>query len=191
MSEEGDYYSYKPLVTLDRPVALVGLPGCNAMQTARVATMITGLGTLLLPRAVAHRLSMDVEGLLIQNRDDELHATERELLQRAMDERTPKVIALGPTTTDDPGCLALLERTRIVHLVQTIPEALHNLQNDMVEDPRKHQHLKRYGAISEANLRTLFLQRTRAYSALADVDVPLDGRRPLAVGRSLPALLGW
>lgn len=186
-----DYYSYKPLVRLERPVALVGLPGSNPMQTARVATMITGLGVMLLPRAVAHRLGMDVEGLLLKKRDPELHATELELIERTLAKRSPQVLALGPTTLDDPQCRSALADVQVVHLEQTVPEAMDNLQREMVEDPRKHQHLKLYGAISESNLRPHFLRRTRELRSLAEVSVPLQGRLPLTVGRELPELLGW
>lgn len=186
-----DYYAYAPLVTLERPVALAGLPGSNPMQTARVATMVTGLQATLLPNEVAHRLGMEVEGLLVLERDDELHAAELELIERALAERSPRVLALGPTTLDDPRCRAALREVQLVHLEQTIPEAMDNLQRDMVEDPRRHQHLKRYGAISESNLRPLFLKRTRQLQDVAEISMRLAGRRPLSVGRALPELLGW
>lgn len=192
MTQADDYYSYKPLVRLERPVALVGLPGCHAMQTARVAAMITGLEVRMLPRSVAHMVGMDPEGLILQGRDGELHDAELEIVKEALNKRSPPLLALGPTTLESPAVQQLLlEKTHIVHLALTVPEAFDALQDDMVEDPRKHQHLRKHGPISQSNLKLLFHQRLRLFSAMAKTEVQVGGRPPLKVGRELPGVLGW
>lgn len=188
-ADEHDYYSYKPLVRLDRPVAIVGLPGSNPVQTTRVVTMLTGLEAVLLPRRVAHAVGMDPEGLLLGHRDDELHAAELVEIERALAKRSPPVIALGPQTLQDPACAAALRKVMLVHLRQTVSEALDAIQRDMATDPRKHQHLNRYGPISEANLGSMFRERTERYSKLAEIEVVTLGRGPLSVGRELPDLI--
>ncbi|MEZ4318415.1 MAG: hypothetical protein R3F61_12965 [Myxococcota bacterium] len=187
-----DYYSYKPLVTLDRPVALVGFPGCRPLQTARVASMITGVPLLLLPHKVGHHLGRTVEGLLLDGAHESLHGAEQLFLERALAERTRPLVALGPTTLEDPVLRAWIrEHFQIVHLAQSLTEAVNAIEAEMKEDVRKHRHLDAYAPIGAATLRPLFDRRTALFREVAEVEVDVKGRAPLTVGRELPEKLGW
>ncbi len=187
-----DYYSYKPLVALERPVALVGFPGCRPLQTARVASMITGCPLTLLPRAVGHHLGKTVEGLVLDGEHASLHGAEAALLEKALGGRSNPLVALGPTTLDDPELRDwIAERCQIVHLSQTLTEAVNSIHAEMAEDRRKHRHLDAYAPIGAPTLRPLFDRRTALFRELAEVDIPVAGRPPLTVGRALPDDLGW
>lgn len=187
-----DYYSYRPRRRLDAPVALVGFPGSNPIQTARVATMLTGLKCVLLPRLVTHHMGRHVEGVLIDGNHEELHRTELLLLQRALAEsRSPPVIALGPTTLEDPACRAFcVEHTTIVHLAIELPAAVRNLLAEMKADRRKHQHLRDIG-FDEASLASIHGLRTGLYDRLATHRIDVGDRAPLQVGQDLPERLEW
>lgn len=186
-----DYYSYAPRVRLDHPVALVGFPGCQPLQTVRVATMLTGLGSVLLPHQVTHRMGRHIEGLLAEGRQQEVHEAELDLLRRAGAQRSPPVIALGPTTLDDAACRDWVRQNcRLVHLRQSLREAVHAIESQRADDPRKHAHLLSIG-IDEASLASLFGLRSGLYEQLAQHEVWIRGRPPLDVGRELPTLLGW
>lgn len=190
-SSTDDYYSYAPRVRLERPVALVGFPGAEAAQTARVATMLTGLGVVLLPHQVTHRVGTHHEGLLLAGRHDEVHAAERELLERAGRMRSPPVIALGPTTLDDDICRDWVRRScRLVHLRQTLPEAVARISAQRKDDSRKHAHLVGRG-VTEEGLASLFALRTGLYERLAQDEIAVGNRTPLDLGRALIAQLGW
>ncbi|MCB9678972.1 MAG: hypothetical protein H6737_27975 [Alphaproteobacteria bacterium] len=187
-----DYYSYKPLVQPERPVALVGFPGCRPLQTARVVGMITGLQAVLLPRLVGHHVERTVEGLILEGETETLHGAELHLLERALRGDARPVVALGPTSLEDPEVRALVvERCQIVHLAQTLTEAVLAIDAEMKEDVRKHRHLDAYAPIGAATLRPLFDRRTALFRELADLEVQVAGRGPLVVGRKIPDALGW
>jgi shikimate kinase len=187
-----DYYSYKPLVKLERPVALVGFPGCRPMLTTRAAAMITGLQTLLLPRSVGHHLGRTVEGLLLDGETASLHGAEQLMLEKALAGRSNPIIALGPTTLEDPQLREwIVERCQIVHLAQTLTEAVLSIEAEMKEDVRKHRHLDVYAPIGAATLRPVFDRRTALFREVAEVEIQVAGRGPLSVGRQIPEALGW
>ncbi|MCB9672533.1 MAG: hypothetical protein H6736_11695 [Alphaproteobacteria bacterium] len=187
-----DYYSYRPRVALDKPVALVGFPGARVVTTARVAAMITGLETVLLPHQVAHRAGRHPEALLLAGENVTLHSAELELLERAGRKRHAPLLALGATTLDDPENLAWVRRTcRIVHLHQTLREAVQAIAAEREEDPRKHAHLALHGGYGEEELASIYGLRTGLFERIADLTVPVASRSPLEVGRSLPDALGW
>ena len=187
-----DYYSYKPLVKLDRAVALVGFPGCRPLQTARVASMVTGCPLCLLPRAVGHHLGKTVEGLILDGEHASLHGAESLILEKALGGRSKPLIALGPTTLEDPELRDwIVERCQIVHLSQTLTEAVNTIHEEMREDRRKHRHLDAYAPIGAPTLRPLFDRRSALFRKLADLEVDVAARAPLTVGRALPDALGW
>lgn len=187
-----DYYSYKPLKRLERSVAIVGFPGCRPMQTARVASMVTGIPILMLPRAVSHMLGRTPEGLILKGELDELARAERTAMQQALAGGKHKILALGSTTLDDPMSRRWVQqRAQIVYLSQPLEDALAEIEDEMKHDIRKHRHLDAYAPITVDRLRPIFDKRTKLFRELADVEVPIDKRKPLGVGRSLPDLLGW
>jgi shikimate kinase len=187
-----DYYSYRPRVKLDAPVALVGFPGCRPLQTARVAAMLTGLETVMLPHQVTHHLDRHPEALLLKGQLDVLGAAELHLLQRTEKKRRHPILALGPTTLEDPACRAwITERCTVVHLRQTLREAVAAIEEEIAADARKHQHLRTYGGFDEESLASIYSLRTGLFERLADVEVAVQGRTALDVGRELPDVLGW
>lgn len=187
-----DYYSYRPRVQLDRPIALTGFPGCRPMQTARVVAMLTGLETIMLPHQVTHTLNRHPEAVLLKGELDVLGAAELALLVKAGKKRRAPVIALGPTTLEDPGCRSWLkEHCRIVHLRQTLREAVKTIAEETASDPRKHQHLRTHGGFDEESLASIYGLRTGLFERVADLQVDVAARPALDVGRSLPDVLGW
>lgn len=187
-----DYYSYRPRVKLERPVALVGFAGCRPMQTARVAAMLTGLETVMLPHQVTHYLSRHPEALMLQGEEELLHDAELELLEKAGRKRSPPLIALGWTTLQDPRCAGwMVQHALVVHLRQTLQEAVRSIEEERSTDPRKHQHLQLAGGWDEVSLAPLYTTATARFERLAQVEIQVAGRAPLEVGRTIPELLGW
>lgn len=187
-----DYYSYRPRVHLDRPLAITGFPGCRPMQTARVVAMLTGLETVMLPHQVTHALNRHPEAVLLKGERAVLGSAELDLLHRAGKKRRPPVVALGPTTLEDPACRAWLrDNCRIVHLRQTLREAVASIADEIASDARKHQHLREHGGFDEESLAAIYGLRTGLFERVADVQVDVGGRPALDVGRALPELLGW
>ena len=187
-----DYYSYRPRVKLDRAVALAGFPGCRPLQTARVAAMITGLETVMLPHQVAHALDQHPESMLLSGAQDALGDAELALLRRTESKRRPPIIALGPTTLEDPGCRAWIRANALlVHLRQPLPDAVARIREEAEQDPRKHKHLTVHGGYDETSLAPIYSLRTGLLQREAEIEIDISGRSPLEVGRSLPEALGW
>ncbi|MBX2802078.1 MAG: hypothetical protein KTR31_30635 [Myxococcales bacterium] len=108
MSEPIDYYSYRPLVVPERPVAVAGGPGAKVGKVARLMSILTGLPLFLLDRAVEHRFGKDLRRVVAEDGAD-VHATvEAELLARPLSQRTPPIIALGERTLLEPRVRTLV-----------------------------------------------------------------------------------
>ena len=187
-----DYYSYRPRVKLDRPVVIVGFAGCRPMQTARVAAMLTGLETVMLPHQVTHHLTRHPEALLLQGEHELLHDAELLLLTKAAQKRSPPLIAMGFTTLQDPRCAGwVAQHALLVHLRQTLEEAVRSIAAERATDPRKHQHLQLAGGWDEVALAPLHATSTARFDRMAGVRIDVAGRAPLEVGRTIPEVLGW
>lgn len=180
-----DYYSYAPLLTLPRPVILCGIPGAEVGPTARIATMFNGLPLSRLADRVAHLVGESHTRALITQGEQKLLDLELEQLQKALEQRTPPVIALSDVGLTDPRIRALAsEAGELVQLRIHFPIALERIRADVHKDPGKHLHLRNGGsADDEAVLARLrFLDRL-CREAHRHVDV--GERPPLAVGRQI------
>lgn len=117
MSDPIDYYSYRPLVVPDKPLALAGAAAARINRTARIVSILTGLPLFLLDRAVEHRLGKDLRRVLLEDGEAARRDAEAALLGRPLGQRTPPVIALGSTTLLDEELRRLvLERATVIYV---------------------------------------------------------------------------
>lgn len=118
MGEEPiDYYSYRPLVIPEKPIALAGPLAAKINRTARLVSILTGLPLFLLDRAVEHRLGKDLRRVLLEDGETARRDAEAALLDRPLAQRTPPVIALGSTTLlDDTLRRKVLDRATVVYV---------------------------------------------------------------------------
>lgn len=103
-----DYYSYKPLIIPDRPIALVGPRDVRVDRIARLASILTGLPLFLLERGIEHRMGKELRRVILEDGADTLRDAELALLPRPLSQRTPPILALGPTTLLDAEVRAMV-----------------------------------------------------------------------------------
>jgi len=117
MADSIDYYSYKPLVIPERPIALAGPTAARINKTARLVSILTGLPLFLLDRGVEHQIGKDLRRVILEDGEDARRDTEAKLLERPLTQRTPPVIALGATTLLDEALRRrVLERATVVYV---------------------------------------------------------------------------
>ena len=89
------YYSYEPLVTLQRPLALCGAVGAPVAPVASMVSQLTGLPYVELDRWLEHEAGQTVSALALEEGERGLRRRERKLVRRALEQRPCPVIALG------------------------------------------------------------------------------------------------
>ncbi len=185
-----DYYSYQPLVVPEQPIVLTGFVGARVAQTARVASILTGLPLFLLDRAVEHRSGCSLPRLIASAGPRGRHTAEAAVLARPLSEATPPVVALGDTTLLDAGLRWTLRSCRVVHLRQTLDEAVDRLTSDLSAAPASHWHVLAGTVPTATSLGPEFERHCAAYSRRADVEVDVAGRHPRRVAQSVLDRLG-
>ena len=162
------------------------------MQTARVASMLTGVPLLMLPRAVTHLLGESPEKLLLDNATARLYEAEISLMQRTLKARTKGIIALGPTTLEDPACAAWVAKYGVViYLRQSLRDATEAIHAEVRKDQAKHRHLMAFGDMEEETLAAVYTDRHAVFEKMANQIIDIEKRLPLRVGRDLVTALGW
>lgn len=180
-----DYYGYAPLLRLERPLLLCGVPGAEVGTTARVITMLTGLPLTRLAHRVAHVVGESHDRALLTLGEAAVLAHERRQLEIVLGGRTPPVVALSPITLTDPRLRRLaIETTDLLHLRIDLRVALARIRTDTTSNPGKHLAVRSGGpADDDAVLARLrFLDRL-CRDAPDHIDI--GDRLPLDVGREV------
>lgn len=94
MTQAG-YYDYTPTVTLLRPVAFIGHPGCAYREVAYDLAALTGLTLHDFDHRIEHEAGQNLWSLARQRGSDELYRLEEALLPGLMAQSPPGIIVLG------------------------------------------------------------------------------------------------
>jgi shikimate kinase len=184
-----DYYGYAPLVHLQRPLLLCGLPGADVGSTARVITMLTGLPLCRLAHRVAHVVGDSHDRATITLGETAVLAREAQQLEQALAGRSPPVVALTAITLTDARMRRLaLEQCDLIYLRLDVHQALKRIRQQCADTPSKHLAVRAGGAANDEEV----LARLRFMDRLcrdAPRHVAIDGRLALDVGRALAAEL--
>jgi shikimate kinase len=186
-----DYYGYAPLLHPDRPLCLVSLPGGDAGMVARLLSILTGLPSCWLDRAVEHRAGVAVDGIVLGRGEDALNALEREVLPGVLRRSTPHIVALGERTLLDPSLRDLVASTSTLVYVRK-PRA--TLVAAMIEQRRRKPNLwARLLVDRDLTERDLTPELDRFEAPMLGADHIVDETSPHAqpVAQSVLAVLGW
>jgi shikimate kinase len=185
MSAADDYYGYAPLVTLDRPLALCGLPGSEPGATARVVSMFTGVPLVRVDDQVSHLAGRAYDLLVLQDGVDAALDLEEQVLDKALAKRTCPVIGLSVYSLQRPSARRrLLETCEVRYLCMPLSESVDRVAKASEADARQHAAVRQGGPADGQHLLPVlrFLDRL-AREAPATVDIA--GRTPMQVGRAL------
>lgn len=105
-----DYYSYQPTVTLARPLVLCGFVCAPVSDLGSLLAQRTGLPYIELERWMEHELGEGLAPAVERQGWPAVRGVERRLLDRALDDRPPAVIALPDGALLDPQSLARVKR---------------------------------------------------------------------------------
>jgi shikimate kinase len=108
MTQAG-YYDYTPTVTLLRPVALIGHPGCAYREVAYDLAALTGLTLHDFDHRVEHDVGQTLWSFARQNGRDELYRLEEALLPGLLTQSPPGIIVLGEGALHRPEQLTRVQ----------------------------------------------------------------------------------
>jgi len=138
-----DYYGYAPLLRLQRPLALCGLPGTERGSTARVVSMFSGVPVVRVEDQVAHLAGCHWDLLVLRDGAEAALALETQVIDRALSGRSAPVIGLSSITLQDAELRArLLAHSTVVHLQLSLSDSLARVQAQSLADPRRHAALR-------------------------------------------------
>lgn len=168
-----DYYSYEPMMTLDRPVALAGFFGMELGVVAGVVSQRTGLPVIELDRWIEHEAGKSVSEIVLREGVNALKKRELPLLQRALKDTPPPLLVLGDSTlTDyDPRKL-LMNHAHIIYFQAALPDLLARVQRGLSSSPGCYWPWMLRAPTSVQEIETYFADRRGGYeSAHTTVDV--------------------
>lgn len=176
-----DYYSYKPLHRLSRPLAMCGLPGAHVGKTVRALNLLTGMPFIWLDRRVEHELGASVEVVQVKQGVGARLDIERRILEALGAERTPPLVALSDVTfTDLQVRTTLLETCDVVCLYLPAEESVARVKAESGADRRKH-----YALLHETDdLPARITQLAEGYARVAR-RVEIQGRTPMEVAQEV------
>jgi shikimate kinase len=90
-----DYYDYEPTVTLLRPVAFIGHPGCATSEIVYDLAALTGLALHDLDRRIEHEVGQNLWAYARQHGAHALRQQQAALLPGVLAQQPPGLILLG------------------------------------------------------------------------------------------------
>ena len=132
-----EYYSYKPLAKLDRPLVLLGVPGTDINAIARMVSSFTGLGVLLVERKLMHATEHHPDRWTTEGRHSERWDQELRLLRAAFSATKP-VVGMHSHSVLRLGALRWLkENARTVYVREPGERVLERVTADAAKGPEE------------------------------------------------------
>ena len=181
----GDYYSYKPLVTLPRPLVIVGGPGARVGKTCRAMNLLTAMPFAWVERRMAHALGGDAQGLELQEGPAAFAAAAREVMREVFGRSSSHLVAAPHHAVVDSGLFQWVRERADVVVLRIDPQAaLGRVRADVQAKGHKHLALRKGlpfedGAVL-ASLQDIDLVLARVGDAVDVGDEP-----PLAVAERI------
>lgn len=189
------YYDYAPTLTLSRPVAFCGHPGCGYREVVYDLASLTGLPLHDLDHWVEHEAGRSLWSLARREGLAALREAEARLLPRALASPPPGLVLLGEGTLTEPGPLRRVREAAGLVFLRLPPTACYwSLRRRAEARGGILGHPDLPDRLSGADdLRPLFEAQGPAAEA-ADLVLDMEGRSVheavLDLQRELPALGG-
>ena len=186
-----DYYGYKPLISPERPLALVGLPAAHVGGTGRMVSSFTGLPLFWMDRAVEHRAGSSIDAIVLEKGIQARREHERALIGRVLDAPTAHVMILSEITLADPELGPMLqERTTRVYLERTLDEVVATIT--AAYDKRASAYARLLlGSKPDPQALRRELERFKATMVDADHTIDVGGMHPQHAAQRVIDTLGW
>lgn len=158
-------------------IALVGFMGAGKTTVGRILAAKLGLPFHDTDAVVVSETGMDIARIFAEQGEPGFRDLEREVVYKLLASGNG-VVSLGAGALGDPGIVAQLQKTDVVHLEVAYAEAIRRVGGDdgrpmLATDPR-----------------ALFRDRDRIYRSVAKQSVVTDGKDPEAVAHEIADRLG-
>lgn len=179
------YYDPHPVLSLDRPVCLIGFIGSETEMVGRLLTSVTGLRFTLIDELAEHAVATTRGDFWRTRGEARLREIERKVVQRALADRPAGVIVLGDGNLLDRGTLhAVRRQSTMVHLHRPIEALVPRIRSSKRDRPELD------AVRTEGDLRALLRARAAGYAG-AHLRVDGDDRSPLAIAKEVARRLDW
>ncbi|MDA0334441.1 MAG: hypothetical protein O2782_04680 [bacterium] len=185
-----DYYDYTPTVTLARPVACIGHPGCAYREVAYDLAALTGLPLHDFDRRLEHEIGQNLWAYLRTHGSDRLHSLEEALLPGLLNQSPPGLLLLGEGALHSGPQLARV-RAQAALIFFRLPRATcyWALRRQLEERGGALRHPWLPDRLEEPQDLQPFLDGIGPVRAAADHVIDMEGQGVHEVVRALQALL--
>ena len=187
------YYDYAPTVTLSRPVAFCGHPGCGYREVVYDLASLTGLPLHDLDRWVEHEAGRSLWSLARQAGIGALEAAEARLLPKVLASRPPGLILFGEATLTGSDPLRRVSQAAALVFLRLPPTSCYwalRRRGEAQGGILAHPHLP--DRLRDANDLRPLMDRQRPIAEAADQVLDMEHRSVheavLELQRALPAL---
>lgn len=183
------YYDYHPPRYPEIPIALIGFFGAGHDRIGNQMAAMTGLPYTELDRSIEHSTGRSVAQLVLEEGESSYRATERDRLQRALEERPAGIIVLGEGALADPTSRALVaEKSVLVYVHREPDELAARLRSQQERFPATGYPWFPAAGFCDNDFETLRGSRALTYED-ATLRVQAAGRRSDAVATEVIQLL--
>ena len=185
------YYDPYPLVSLERPLVLLGFAGAELPKTGYFLTALTGLPFSDLARVIEHRAGQSLLALQRAGAEKRWAQLEEELFDAALRETPPRLIVFGEARPLSQKSLRLMRsRARSIYLRRPREQLLLNIQRGLQEQPDRFPSMVDAPPRSLAELVPLLEARESLYEQ-ADELLDAGVMSPLETAQTIARRLGW
>ena len=133
------YYDYTPTLSLDRPLALAGLPGTPYRQVGFELAALTGLPLADLDRLIEHQAGQSIWSLVDEQGPETYRDLEAQLLPQTLASTPPGIILLGESALiEADNRRQITVATNVAYLTLRVTAAYWLLRRDWQEGRRPH-----------------------------------------------------
>ena len=185
------YYGYAPLVSLSRPLVLIGMPGAETVAVCNAMASLTGLPLIDLSRRVEHDAGRSVSHIFLREGERMLRAREAALLMRAVEERPAAIIACGPGAWSKAEIRrALPSRADTLALHRPVGALVHALRAAVARSPGSEPDFMGGQPIDPDRVRQICAEHA-PHHAVAARRFEAGELHPTRVAEALMGVLGW
>ena len=132
------YYDPYPLVTLDRPLCLIGFMGCDVHSICYFIASLTGLPSVEVDKLIEHKVGMSLAQLYLERGEEEWRRLEEHFLEKTLDMQPARLICLGDGALINPHNRSLcIQKSEVVYIRRPQRSLLKRVQKGRQEFPQR------------------------------------------------------
>lgn len=185
------YYDHHALVTIDKPVSLIGFSGAGVHRATYFLSSMTGLPFTDIDRQIEHFAGRSLAQIQIEEGEAAWRELERQVVLRSLRERPPRILCLGEGALLDAKVRKeVMLRSRLVYVRRPREVLLRNIQKGLGESPGRYPLFIQDMPTDTVALEPLLAEREAHYER-AHVHVDVADIGAIDVAKLVAERLGW